>query len=135
MNRDGPRWELASLDLFEKLLVVNVWVLSSDLGSFLLSVEVGSLIGTNVDLDVVPLSLVVDELESVSRVSVLKIMSLWDTTVSHQDHDLVDRFWVLGEIVPEHVVVLQVSLRITLLSVNEVWEFCWVTNEEDRSIV
>jgi len=135
LNRDSPRWVLTLLDLFEELLVVNVWVLSSQLDSFFLSVEVSSLVGTDVDLNVLPLSLVVDELESVTRVSVLKIVSLWDTTVSHENHDLMNGFWVLRQVIPEHVVVLQVGLRITLLSVNEVWELGWVTKEEDWSVV
>lgn len=135
LDGDGPRWVLTLFNLFEELLVVNVWVLSSQLDSFFLSVEVSSLVGTDVDLNVLPLSLVVDELESVTRVSVLKIVSLWNTTVSHEDHDLMNGFWVLRQVIPEHVVVLQVSLRITLLSVNEVWELGWVTKEEDWSVV
>ena len=36
---------------------------------------------------------------------------------------------------PEHVGILQVCLRVALLSVDEVREFRWVAKEEDRRVV
>ena len=48
-----------------------------------------------VDLRVVRLALLVDPPEGVARVAVLERVSLWNTTVAHQDHDLVNRLWVL----------------------------------------
>ena len=46
-----------------------------------------------------------------------------------------NRLGVLREVVPEHVSILQVSLRVTLLSVDEVRELRGITDEEDRSVV
>jgi hypothetical protein len=47
----------------------------------------------------------------------------------------VDGLWVLGKIVPEHIRIFQVRLRMSLLSVNEVWELGRVTDEEDGSVI
>ena len=42
---------------------------------------------------------------------------------------------ILGEVVPEHIRILQVSLGVTLLSMNEMREFGGITNEENRCVV
>lgn len=42
---------------------------------------------------------------------------------------------VLGEVVPEHVRILQMGLGITLLSVDEMGKLGRVTDEEDRGVV
>lgn len=39
------------------------------------------------------------------------------------------------EIVPEHIRMLQVRLRISLLRINQQREQRWVSNEEDRRVV
>lgn len=41
----------------------------------------------------------------------------------------------LGEVIPEGIGILQMGLRITLLRVDEMREFCRVTQEEDRCVV
>ena len=41
----------------------------------------------------------------------------------------------MGEVVPEHIRILQVSLGVTLLSMNEMREFGGITNEENRCVV
>lgn len=49
-----------------------------------------------------------------------------------------DRLRVLGKVVPEVGRVVgagQVSFRVPLLRVDKVREFCWVSQEEDWSIV
>ena len=40
-----------------------------------------------------------------------------------------------GDEVPEHVGILEVSLRVPLLGVDEAGEEEWVTDEEDGSVV
>ena len=42
---------------------------------------------------------------------------------------------VLGEIVPEHVGILEMRLRVTLLGVDEVWKLGRVADEEYRGVV
>ena len=65
-------------------------------------------------------------------------VSIRDTTVAHQDHDLMDRLWVLRKVIPEHGRVIgmgKMSRRITLLSVDEVRELGRVSQKEDRCVV
>jgi len=47
----------------------------------------------------------------------------------------VNRLWVLREVVPEHVGVLEVRLWVTLLRVDEVGELGRVAQEEDGCVV
>lgn len=65
----------------------------------------------------------------------LLVVTVRGSTVGEKDHDLVDRFGILREIVPEHVGIFQVSLRVSLLRVDKVRELGWVANEEDGSVV
>ena len=57
------------------------------------------------------------------------------TAVGEQNHDLVDRFGVGGEIVPEHVRIFQVGLRVSFLCVDEKRELGGVAKEEDGGVV
>jgi hypothetical protein len=73
----------------------------------------------------------------VASVAVHLAPAVRDTTVTHEDHNLVDRLRVLGKIVPEDsgvIRVCEVSLRMTLLSVDEVRELGWVAQEEDGGV-
>ena len=74
----------------------------------------------------------VDELVGVSRVSVLEPVSIRYSSVSEEDHDLMERFGILTEVVPERVVVLEVRLRVSFLSVDEVGELGGVSQEAVR---
>jgi hypothetical protein len=61
-----------------------------------------------------------------------------DPSIGHEDHNLMNRLWVLRKVVPEGsrvVVPRQMRSWITLLGVNEVRELCWVTQEEDGGVV
>jgi hypothetical protein len=46
-----------------------------------------------------------------------------------------ERLWVLREVIPEHIGIFEMGLRVTLLGVDEVGELGRVTNEEDGSVV
>lgn len=76
-------------------------------------------------------AVVLDELVSVTGVSVLVVVAVGSAAVGEEDEDLVDGLWVLGKVVPEDVGVFEVGLWVTLLGVNEVGEFGGVTDEED----
>jgi hypothetical protein len=84
---------------------------------------------------------------------VLVVVTVRRSTIGEENHDLMNRLWVLGEIVlneqlskrsantrqkwtnPEHVGILEMGLRVPLLRVNEVRELGRVAKEEDRGIV
>ena len=80
-------------------------------------------------------SVFVDEFQGVSGVAVHVGVAVGGSSVAEQDHDLVDGFLVCAEIVPEHIGVFQVGLRIAFLGVNEEREFAGISQEEDWSIV
>lgn len=96
LHGHGPAGVLALFNLLKQLLVVDVWVLARELDTLFLGVEAGALVGADVDLNVVPLALVVDELEGVARVAVLFVVATRDTAVAEEDHDLVDGLGLCG---------------------------------------
>jgi hypothetical protein len=50
-------------------------------------------------------------------------------------HDLVCRFLVGRQVIPEHRCILQIGLRVALLSVNEDGEFTGIPKKENGCIV
>ena len=64
-----------------------------------------------------------------SRISVLESVTVGDSSISKEDHDLVESLGILSEVVPERIVVLEIRLRVTLLGVDEVGELGRVSEE------
>ena len=90
------------------------------------------------NLGVDPLARLVDQLHGVATVAMHESVAIWDTSVTHEDHDLVNRLWVLREVVPEGSRVIgmrEMCRRVSLLSVNEVRELGRVSQEEDWCVV
>lgn len=104
------------------------------------------------NLDVHKGTVILEPLEGVSGVPVLLVIAVWSSTIREEDHDLVDRLWVLREIVlgtcettvllkrsayvyPKHIGILQVGLGIPLLGVYEVGKLGRIANKEDRGVV
>lgn len=54
------------------------------------------------DLGVNPVTVLVDELHGMAVVAVHESVTIWDTSVTHEDHDLMDRLRVVTKVVPEH---------------------------------
>jgi hypothetical protein len=86
-------------------------------------------------LHVVNFSLRVDPFEGVRGVPIHMSEPIWSASIRKQDHDLVLGLWSVLPEVEGHVRVMQVSLRISFLGVNEVWEFNWVVDEKHRGVV
>ena len=53
------------------------------------------------ELEVDSVAVLVDELNSVAEVTVHEAVAVWDAAVAHEDYNLMDGLWVLGEVVPE----------------------------------
>lgn len=109
------------------------------------------------ELDEVSYTFVVDKLESVGTVAVLKrvlfnandfflkpeilhkpvheAITIGSSTITEQEQNLMSCFWSQRNEVPEHVGIFQVGLRVSLLGVDERWEQNRITNEEDRRVV
>ena len=107
-------------------------------GGILLCDEFGALLGLHVHLSIYPVARFVDKLECMSSVSVHEAVAIRNTSVTHENHDLMDRFWVLRQVIPEHCAVIAVGEMcgwIALLGVDEVRELGGVSEEENGGIV
>ena len=135
LNLNRPLGIITTLDGLEEILLRIIGTL---VGGILLCDELGALLRLHVKLAVYPVSALIDKLDGVAIIAVHEAIAIWNTTVTHEDHDLVDRLWVLREVIPEHggvIGVREMSLRITLLGVDEVREFGGVSQKEDWCIV
>lgn len=127
--------EIALLNILEQSLNTHIGIITSELASLLVRERLGTADLLKVDLHIVEVAICVDELERVSRVSVHVVVTLRSTTVGEQNHNLVNGLGILAKVIPEHVGILEVSLRVTLLGVDEMRELGGVTDEEDGGVV
>lgn len=135
LNLHGPAGEITLLNRIEQILGR---VIRGNLGSLLRRQVLGPLVRDQMELHVNPLAVLVDQLQGVSIVPVHETPTKGNTSITEQDHGLMDRLWVLGEVIPEIGRVgisIQVGLGITLLSVDEDGELGRVSEEEDGSVV
>jgi len=95
LDIDGPAGFLATVDCLEEGLDTVIGVGTSDLRRLFLSQVLEATIGSDVNLDVGELALLVDELEGMARVTVLVMVAVGNSTITEEDHDLVDRLGVL----------------------------------------
>jgi len=135
LDVDRPGGVVARFDGVEEGLDTILRVFSSEFGRCGIVESLETSIGTKVNLSVDETAVVLEPLERVSGVAVLLMVAIRSSTIREKDHDLMNRFWVLGEIVPEHISISQMALGMPLLSVDEVRELGGVTDEEDGSVV
>ena len=75
------------------------------------------------------------EFVCVTRISIRVTVRVGRPSVREKVHYLVRRFLVGWQVIPEHRCILQIGLRIALLSVNKDGEFARIPKKEDRRIV
>lgn len=78
------------------------------------------------ELRINPITILIDRLECMTIVTMHVSITRWNTSITHEDHDLVDGFGVLREVIPEGsrvVVASEVGRGMSLLGVNEVGKF------------
>ena len=132
---DGPRRVFLALDGVVQVFLGEV---RGVVCGVFLSDELGALVGFHVHLCVNPIARLVDKLHGVPAVAVHEAVTLRNPTVAHQNHDLVNRLGVLGEVIPEHgriISTAQMGGGMSLLGVDEVRELGWIAQEEDGSVV
>lgn len=132
---DSPGWEVTLGNVNEQVLLGVVWVGTGKLASLLVGQTLAALVRDQVDLDVSPVTVLGRPLVGVTGVTVHLSVRGWGTTVREQNDNLVDGLWVAGQVVPEHVGVLQVGLWVSLLGVDKVGELRWVSDEENWGVV
>lgn len=87
------------------------------------------------NLDVLEFALLVHPLVGMTRVPMLKAISIRESAVSKEHYHLVDSLGILAQKIPEHIFILQVRLRIAFLGVDKVRELDWIAYKEDRGVV
>ena len=86
-------------------------------------------------LDEESFTLRIDPLECMGTVSVHVSVAIWSSTVRHENGDLMEGLRGVGPEVPGHLCRLNSSLRVSLLAMDEIWEFDRIVDEENRSVV
>lgn len=135
LDEPGPGWEVSVLDVVEEVHGGEILGLHAHLSGLLASEVLDALVSLEMVLDEVGLSCGVHPLEGVGSVSVHMSVAVWGSTVGHEDSDLVEGFGRVRPEVPCHLWGLDTGLWVSLLGVDEVWEFDWILNEEDWGIV
>src|SRR3977135_707800 len=87
------------------------------------------------ELRVNEVSVRLNQLERMPTITIHMRKTIGSPAIGEENHDLMDRLRICGEIVPKHVRIFEVGLRITRLPMNEEGEFGRITDEEDRSVV
>lgn len=124
--------------LGDRVVQITDSVIRIGTGQFIgtLGVQVlDALVGLEVELAPDRIAGGVDHLEGVRSIAVHEAETVRSTTIGEQEHHLVSRFRPQRDKVPEHIRILEVSRRVTLLGVDEAREQDRVTDEEDRGVV
>ena len=126
-HKDVPCGEVASLNILEHGLNTVFRVLARELGSLCIGESLEAAPNPEMDLDVIELALSINEFESVTGVSVHVVVAVGGAAVREQDHDLVNGFRVLRQIVLETNVSIQTYVEdIATLTQNISASFKWV---------
>lgn len=135
LNADIPPGEVTFIDREVEILLRVIWALGR---CVLVREELDALLGLEMELGVNPLIILVDQLHCVTSVAIHETITIGNTSVTHEHHDLVDRLRVLRKVIPKNgriITTSQVGSRITLLRMNEMGKLGWVPKEEDWRVV
>ena len=135
LNVPGPRWEVALGNGVEEIRGGEVLILKSHLVLLLSGEVLDSLVSLEVVLNKVNLTLLVNPLESVGRVTIHEAVSVRSASVREKDCNLVQGLWSMLPEVEDHVWIGQVGGGVSLLTVEEVWELNWIVNKEHWGVV
>ena len=99
-NVNSPRGEVTLLNILKETLDTIVRVRSTEFTSFGIGESLETFIGTEVPLGVDKFAFLVDELECVARVSMHMVVPIGRAAVREKNEDLVNRLWILRNIIP-----------------------------------
>lgn len=77
----------------------------------------------------------VNPLESVGGVPVHVSVTVWSSSIGEKNSDLMESLWGVLPEIEDHVGVVEVSGWVSLLRMEEIWEFNWIIDEENWSVV
>ena len=131
----SPRWEVtlgnSVMEVHGSIVLVGLALFSSGFGSEGLDTLVRLVVVFHEEL----LILGVDPLEGVGAVAVHLTIAIGSTAVRHEDGHLVESLGGIAPEIPSHVGVLNTGLRMSFLTVDEIWELNGIFNEKDGCVV
>ena len=135
LNVQSPRWEVAILDSVEQVHSGVILGFHAHLCCLLVCKVLDSLVSLEVVLNKECFAGGVDPLEGMGTVSIHVSVTIWRSTIRHEDGNLMKGLWRVRPEVPGHLSRLHTRLWVSLLAVDEVWELDWIFDEENRSVV
>ena len=87
LDVDGPLGIVPLLDGFIEILLGIVWRV---VGGVVLGDELDALLRLHVKLAVDPVVVLVDEFDGVAKITMHEAIAIWNTSVTHQNHELMD---------------------------------------------
>lgn len=119
----------------EQISLRIVCIRTSQLVSLLSSEVLDALFGLEMPFHKEPFIVLVHPYKSMAAVTVHMSVAIRCSSVTEQNSHLMGTFWVLAQIVPNHVGIFQVGLWVSFLGMDEVWELLRISDEKDRGIV
>ena len=92
LDIDRPRWMITLFNSIEQILGSIIRVRAGKLTGFISLEVLDALVGLEVPLDVLEVTLIINQLQSVRRTTIHVTITIGSTTVREQDGDLMDRF-------------------------------------------
>jgi hypothetical protein len=112
-----------------------VWVCLLELCSFSPSKVFNSLVSLEVVFDKVYFSFVIDPFVSVRAIAIHVSESIRSASVRKKNSNLMKSFRTIAPKVPCHVWIMQISLGVSFLTMDEIRKLDWIFNEKYRGVV
>ena len=112
-----------------------ITIFSFQLVSLLGSEILDSLLSFEVPFNIKSLVFLINPDKSVTAITIHVPIAIGSSPVTEEYSDLVCGFMIQTQIVPHHIGILEIGLRISFLGMNKVWELVWIPYEENRSVV
>lgn len=135
LDIESPRWVLSSFNSIEEILSCIIFRFGTHISSFLPGEVLDALVGFEVVLYIESFSLGIDPFESMRSISIHKSVSIRSSSIREEDNKLMKSLRCMSPKVKGMIRVLDVSLWISLLCMNEIREFYWISDKENRGIV
>ena len=94
-----------------------------------------SLISLEMILNEVDITLFIDPLVGVGAITIHVSIAIWSSTIREKNGNLLKSLRAITPEVPSHVSILAISLRISLLAVDEIWELDRILDKEHWSVI
>ena len=81
------------------------------------------------------LSFIIHPFKCVSREPIHMSVSIWNTTLTIEEHNVLDWFRSITNEVPWHIRISDICLWVSISTVDNIRELNRISNEEERSVI